>query len=169
MLVATQYVPTTPFPQLISPPHFIGPSPPQLSITGAQSSLPSVHPFIDPTVLSPLAPRIDPTEIMTLSLPNSTASNVQQQRLLLLPPPIAHRSEPVQVVDTCLTSSIRERLAARVQSEIFDPFINTQSSSSAPQSSPSLPQHSTPLNGNTHMTPVTWACLLGTASRNKLK
>ena len=146
MLIATQHVPTTSFPQLISPPHFIGPSPPQLSITGAQSSLPSVHPFIDPTVLSPLAPRIDPTEIMTLSLPNSTASNVQQQRLLLLPPPIAHRSKPVQVVDTCLTSSIRERLAARVQSEIFDPFINTQSSSSAPQSSPSPPQHSTPLN-----------------------
>jgi hypothetical protein len=45
-----------------------------------------------------LGHHIDTTGIMTLSLPNSSASNAQQQRLLLPPPsvtlPIQHLSEP---------------------------------------------------------------------------
>ena len=75
------YIPTVPFRRLISPSNFIGPSQPPSD-----------------TILSLLAPRIDTTGIMTLSLPNSSASNAQQQRLLLPPPsvtlPIQHLSEP---------------------------------------------------------------------------
>ena len=75
------YIPTVPFRRLISPSNFIGPSQPPTD-----------------TILSSLAPHIDTTGIMTLFLPNSSASNAQQQRLLLPPPsvtlPIQHLSEP---------------------------------------------------------------------------
>ena len=155
-----QYVPAISFPQLISPSHFIGPSPPHntpresrsvtvdqnLSTTGAQWSLLSAHPFINASTPSLFA---QPMGTMTLSLPNSSDCNTQQQRLLLPPPSvhapsvlsptassIAHHSELVQVVDTCLTSSIREQAKARVP----------QSSSSPPQCSPSWPPQSIPLN-----------------------
>jgi len=75
------YIPTVAFQQLITPSNFIGPSQPPTD-----------------TMPSLLGHHIDTTGIMTLSLPNSSASNAQQQRLLLPPPsvtlPIQHLSEP---------------------------------------------------------------------------
>jgi len=68
------YIPTVPFRQSISPPNFIGPSQAPTD-----------------TILSLLGHHIDTTGVMTLFLPNSSASNAQQQRLLLPPPSdIAH-------------------------------------------------------------------------------
>jgi len=75
------YIPTVSFQQPISPPNFIGPSQAPTD-----------------TILSLLGHHIDTTGIMTLSLPNSSASNAQQRRLLLPPPsvtlPIQHLLEP---------------------------------------------------------------------------
>jgi len=75
------YIPTVSFQQLITPSNFIGPSQAPTD-----------------TILSLLGPHIDTTGIMTLSLPNSSASNTQQQRLLLPPPsvtlPVQHLLEP---------------------------------------------------------------------------
>jgi len=75
------YIPTISFQRLITPSNFIGPSQPPTD-----------------TILSLLGPHTDTTGIMTLSLPNSSASNAQQQRLLLPPPsvtlPIQHLLEP---------------------------------------------------------------------------
>ena len=74
MLLGMQYAPTVSFPQLINPSdlQFIGPS------------LPSTN-----TIPSLLAPHIDVMGTMSLSLPNSSASNTQLQ-WLLLPPPSVH-------------------------------------------------------------------------------
>lgn len=85
MLLGTQYGPTISFPQLINPSQLIGPS------------LPSTN-----TITSSLAPHMDTTGIMSLSLPNSSASNTQQQRLLL-PPPSVH---PLSSLSPTVSSSI---------------------------------------------------------------
>ena len=76
------YIPTVPFRQLISPSNCIGPSQPPPD-----------------TILPLFAPQITTTGIMTSSLPNFSASNIQQQQRLLLPPPsltfpIQHHPEP---------------------------------------------------------------------------
>jgi len=166
MFIATQYVPAISFPQLInSPSHFLGPSPPsntpieltsvtmnqKLSIAGAQSSLPPAHPFIDLNIPSVLAPR-DPTGIMTASLPNSSACNAQQRRLLL-PPPSVHAPS---VLSPTISSGILSahpnkgpqplRVNPPLSQLVEYPITHHSESVQVDDACPSWPPQSTPLN-----------------------